>query len=70
MGGEGRGVGSREMGPSSSASSGADMPMVFRLDLATPRLKAVEVGPWKRGYLLKDLVRERVDGGGCICGGW
>jgi hypothetical protein len=46
------------------------MPMVFRLDLATPRLKTLDVGPWKRGCLLKDLERERADSGGSmgVCG--
>ena len=37
--------------------------MVFRLERATPRLKALAVGPWKRGSLLKDLVRELLGGG-------
>lgn len=70
-GGEARGVGSLVTTPSSSASSAAVMPMVLRLERATPRLKALAVGPWKRGCLVKLLVRERAadDGGGGSMGG-
>ena len=64
IGGDALGVASRVKMPSSSPSSPAFMPMVFKLDLATPTLNAFDVGPWKRGCLLKDLDRERADWGG------
>ena len=65
-GGECRGVASFVMIPSSSPSSADVMPIVLRLVLATPRLNALDVGPWKRGCLLNDLVRDRVDEEGSI----
>jgi hypothetical protein len=65
-GGECRGVASFVMIPSSSPSSTDVMPIVLRLVLATPRLNALDVGPWNRGCLLNDLVRDRADEEGSI----
>ena len=67
-GGDPLGVGSLVTTPSSSPSSAAVMPIVLRLDRATPRLNAFAVGPWKRGCLLNDFVLERAEGGGSMGG--
>jgi len=58
-------LGSSSGSGSGSSSSGPVIPMVCRLVRATPRLKTLDVGPWKGGYFV-----EALGGGGGGRGVW